>query len=56
MCSEPSLRGDCEENIPAFYFNYERSACEPFYYSGCGGNDNRFDTAAQCEQRCGRQG
>jgi len=28
--------------------------CEPFYYGGCEGNDNRFESAEQCEAECMR--
>lgn len=29
--------------------------CRQFYYGGCGGNGNNFETQEQCEQRCSRK-
>ena len=26
--------------------------CEPFYYGGCEGNDNSFESADECEAEC----
>jgi len=26
--------------------------CEPFYYGGCEGNNNRFESADECEAEC----
>lgn len=45
--------GDCSENVLAYFYNAETSACEAFYYSGCGGNGNRYETEEQCERQCG---
>lgn len=38
---------------PAFFYNKDTQRCEPFAYSGCGGNNNRFLTVQQCESTCG---
>lgn len=45
--------GDCSENVLSYFYRAETSACEAFYYSGCGGNGNRFETEEQCERQCG---
>ena len=36
----------------AWYFNSKLKSCRPFYYSGCGGNENRFDSLEECEEAC----
>jgi len=28
--------------------------CQAFYYGGCEGNDNRFESAEECEAECMR--
>uniref|UniRef100_A0A914XB03 Uncharacterized protein n=1 Tax=Plectus sambesii TaxID=2011161 RepID=A0A914XB03_9BILA len=35
-----------------YYFDVTTGTCRTFQYSGCGGNDNRFDTLQQCESFC----
>jgi hypothetical protein len=44
--------GDCDEPRPVWYFDPESRACRRFYYSGCGGNGNRFETEDECQSRC----
>ncbi|VDP09778.1 unnamed protein product [Soboliphyme baturini] len=52
VCSHPLDRGECSEHFPRWRFNHSVSACEPFVYSGCGGNGNNFENRLQCELRC----
>lgn len=44
--------GRCKGAFPSFYFKLATGTCEPFQYSGCGGNANRFQTKKQCEDLC----
>ncbi|MCA9556844.1 MAG: BPTI/Kunitz domain-containing protein, partial [Myxococcales bacterium] len=38
--------------MPRWFFNTASGQCEEFIYGGCGGNENNFETRAQCEARC----
>ena len=44
--------GNCEANFEAYFHNLLTGICEPFTYGGCGGNDNRFTTLAECQATC----
>ena len=44
--------GPCRARIPSYFYNTASGSCEQFIYGGCGGNDNRFTTAAECAQHC----
>ncbi|CAH1111392.1 unnamed protein product, partial [Psylliodes chrysocephalus] len=53
MCFESPDPGNCDERITAFYYDPSRRLCQPFIYSGCGGNNNRFNSEEQCQRQCG---
>lgn len=36
----------------SFYFDPTQKSCKAFRYRGCGGNDNRFIDADQCDAFC----
>lgn len=35
-----------------WYFDTNTFECLAFTYTGCGGNDNRFDSPAECWEKC----
>jgi len=53
ICALPIDSGPCQGFFPSFGFSTADGNCQPFTYGGCGGNDNRFSTLAECEAKCG---
>ena len=51
-CLLPREAGPCEMVSPQFYFDTATRSCAAFNYGGCEGNENRFGTAAECEDTC----
>ncbi|XP_055847560.1 papilin isoform X2 [Episyrphus balteatus] len=53
QCNLPLERGSgCNDNILSWYYNKESQQCQYFYYAGCNGNENRFESQDQCERKC----
>eukprot|EP00803_Ostreobium_quekettii_P001292 evm.model.scf_4695.1 EVM.evm.TU.scf_4695.1 scf_4695:1485-3281(+) len=44
--------GTCEMHHLRYYFNNLRGRCEAFIWGGCGGNNNNFESVAECEEKC----
>uniref|UniRef100_A0A0K2TMJ4 Papilinlike [Aplysia californica] n=1 Tax=Lepeophtheirus salmonis TaxID=72036 RepID=A0A0K2TMJ4_LEPSM len=52
-CFEPRDPGTCTKNFRLkFYFDSKQNKCLKFYYSGCNGNGNRFDSITNCVLSC----
>ncbi|CDW53418.1 papilin [Trichuris trichiura] len=51
-CNFPKDAGPCKENHQRWYYNTVEEKCEPFIYSGCGGNPNNFDSMLGCQETC----
>lgn len=45
-------QGGCRSYTMMWFFDTERNECARFWYSGCGGNNNRFETQEECEDLC----
>jgi len=43
---------DCPAAIKRWYYDSSSQSCRSFAYTGCGGNDNRFDSRDECERIC----
>ena len=54
ICRLPALYGLCQGSTSRFFFNELSGRCEPFTYSGCGGNRNNFETLNDCIEECGK--
>nr|XP_016944901.1 chymotrypsin inhibitor SCI-III-like [Drosophila suzukii] len=53
ICAEElGVVGVCRGRILNWTYRQDTNECIEFYYTGCRGNNNRFDSKEQCEQSC----
>lgn len=53
VCELPFASGSCLAYFEVWTYASSRRACVRGVYGGCGGNENRFATRAECEETCG---
>ncbi|KAM6450855.1 collagen alpha-4(VI) chain-like [Liasis olivaceus] len=51
-CSVDMDIGECEDYTLKWYYAKPRNMCFQFWYGGCGGNKNRFETQEECDALC----
>ncbi|KTF80322.1 hypothetical protein cypCar_00017864 [Cyprinus carpio] len=51
-CSQGLDPGPCREYRVMWYYDPEANACAQFWYGGCQGNSNRFETEDLCQNVC----
>lgn len=51
-CFLPKSTGICRGYFPSYYYNRVSRKCEFFIWSGCRGNNNRFDSLESCQKQC----
>ncbi|XP_071826356.1 uncharacterized protein [Apostichopus japonicus] len=53
VCSQPEDVGPCAASQPRFIFNSATSSCDQFFYGGCLGGGNNFQSLTECQVECG---
>lgn len=52
ICQMAKDIGTCRKFILKWYFDVGTNSCARFWYGGCGGNENKFDSQKECEKVC----
>ncbi|XP_069814429.1 collagen alpha-4(VI) chain-like [Dendropsophus ebraccatus] len=52
ICTLNKEEGDCQDYALKWWYDADRNECDQFWYGGCGGNKNRFETQEQCMVAC----
>ncbi|XP_056283164.1 collagen, type XXVIII, alpha 2a [Pseudoliparis swirei] len=51
-CDHILDQGTCRDYNIYWYYDKQANACAQFWYGGCGGNDNRYQTEDECKKTC----
>uniref|UniRef100_F5GTK6 Guianensin n=1 Tax=Simulium guianense TaxID=445764 RepID=VKGUA_SIMGU len=52
VCSLPMNDGLCRALHKRYYYDSATKTCKMFYYGGCAGNANNFETKRACAEKC----
>uniref|UniRef100_A0A671L2J1 Collagen, type XXVIII, alpha 1b n=1 Tax=Sinocyclocheilus anshuiensis TaxID=1608454 RepID=A0A671L2J1_9TELE len=51
-CLQPLDPGPCRDYVVKWYFDPKANSCAQFWFGGCQGNKNQFDTQQACRKSC----
>ncbi|CAF0945237.1 unnamed protein product, partial [Brachionus calyciflorus] len=52
VCILPMVEGNCTQTITKWYYDSKLKYCNQFNFTGCNGNENRFENRKQCAEIC----
>ncbi|KAG9276124.1 collagen alpha-6(VI) chain isoform X1, partial [Astyanax mexicanus] len=52
VCLLKNDQGPCRAYLLKWFYDTQQNECARFWYGGCKGNGNRFDSQEECEDRC----
>lgn len=52
VCKLPQDAGPCRAMVKRWSYDTSKSGCIEFYYGGCRGNANNFESKEACEAKC----
>ncbi|XP_040208265.1 papilin-like isoform X1 [Rana temporaria] len=51
-CDLPPEVGPCRAKIPHYFYDRYTGTCQIFFYGGCAGNKNNYETQEACQGNC----
>ncbi|KAF6301579.1 collagen type XXVIII alpha 1 chain [Rhinolophus ferrumequinum] len=51
-CLEDLKPGNCSEYVVRWYYDKQVNSCARFWFSGCNGSGNRFNSEKECQEIC----
>lgn len=54
-CLKKPDPGPCRAAFKSFFYSPDAGTCQEFFYGGCRGNKNRYESWAECMDSCGKE-
>ncbi|XP_071071261.1 collagen alpha-1(XXVIII) chain isoform X2 [Dasypus novemcinctus] len=54
-CFEALKPGNCSKHVVRWYYDKQVNSCARFWFSGCNGSGNRFNSEKECQETCSQE-